>query len=58
MHIPPESAGPEVIGSIMPRVLANIERQSARVRRKIEADCDGDDALAQERMEKGGPMFE
>ena len=57
MHIPPEPTGPEVIGSILPRVLADIERNAARVHRRIEQDCDGDDALAQERAEKGGPIW-
>jgi len=49
---------PEVIDNILPRVLAEIERNAARVRRRIEQDCDGDEALAQEREEKGGPIFE
>ena len=49
--------GPEVIGTIMPRVLAEIERSAARVRNRIEKDCDGDEALAQEREEKGGPIW-
>ena len=57
MHIPPESTGPEVVATILPRVLADIERNAARVRRRIEQDCDGDEALAQEREEKGGPIW-
>jgi len=57
MAIRSSDTNPEVIGDIMPRVLAEIEGNAARVRRRIEQDCDGDEALAQERAEKGGPIW-
>ena len=49
---------PEVIDNILPRVLAEIERNAARVRRRIAQDCEGDEALAEERIWKGAPINE
>jgi len=57
------SKDPESIGSILSRAMQEmargryIQHQAARVRNRIEKDCDGDEALAQEREEKGGPIW-